>query len=29
MDANWLLFLIPLAGGIALAIIAHRMHKHH
>lgn len=29
MDNNWLLFLIPLAGGIALAIYAHRLGKHH
>jgi|AntRauTorcE11898_2_1112593.scaffolds.fasta_scaffold08482_3 hypothetical protein len=29
MDANWLLFLIPLAGGIALAVAARRWSKHH
>lgn len=29
MDANWLLFLIPLVGGLILAWFAHRHRKHH
>lgn len=28
MDYNWLLFLIPLAGGLVLAWLAHRYRKH-